>query len=170
MTREYTETEQFEFLSNFREWAWTERAEGKPYPAEADWRVVCARAAEYGAPAAISAFHRAFRELVAEKVIKPLQLPIPIEIDQEFRDSVTRMPSGELLKKINRDPLFKQKFDLLSAESATAQVDTNPYKDFSARDWKTIPASRLTQLMNNRAFRDRVDHIVAHGDQNGERI
>ena len=107
---------------------------------------------------------------VVELGVKVKKLAQPIAIDDEFRASVQNMSSSELLKRLQREPDFQAKFDQLAQQDASPAVDNDPYKNFTARDWRSLPPNTLARLMSQRAFRARVDHIVAHGDQNGERI
>jgi len=180
----FTELQVQELRIAFNTWRSVEKLDGRPYPENSDdaFRIMAVRAAKYGAPEARSAFTRAFTELVAEGVIKAYKpAPQPIEVTPEFRRRVTAMSPSEVRTAYQRDPEFRKLWDALSLEQVQADgsvrlsaegadVDANPYKNFSARDWKSTPAQTLARMMSRPEFRERVEHIAAYGDQNGERI
>jgi hypothetical protein len=105
-----------ELRDAFQLWALRECAEGRPYPADHDWEVICQTAKQWGAPHAKSAFARAFKTLVDQKRIKPQQQPRPVEVTPEFRQRVAIMNASDVRIAYQRDPEFRKLWDAMSLE------------------------------------------------------
>lgn len=150
----------------FEVWRSQEEIAGRPFPEASAFDAITADAVRYGAlQGTRSAFARAVFEAAKAGKIRLLPpTPVPPEIDDAFRAEIQRMPSSDLLKRINRDPEFRAKFDALSLESSTAhQSDPDDYSSFQAADWRSVPAATLVRLMTKPGFRRRIEELAAAG-------
>jgi hypothetical protein len=152
----------------FQRWSWTRQSSGLPYLRSDDvesFEKLDPIAQQYGAET-LSAWDRAAAEL-GIKLRKPA--PQPAEIDDAFRREIAQMPSSELLKRINRDPVFRQKFDVLSTESAAAQAagspEAEPEVTLTRQDYYSIPAAVIAKrYAASPAFRRAVDVLISRGE------
>lgn len=102
----------------------------------------------------------------AELGVKVKKLVQPITIDDEFRAAVQNMNSSDLLKRIQREPDFKTKFDALAAESAAPRsADANQEYSLTAAQYNALPAEIVQRKYRaDTAFARAVDRLFARGE------
>jgi hypothetical protein len=153
-----------ELRDAFQLWALNECAEGRPYPAQHDWEVVCQTAKQWGAPHAKSAYARAFKALVEAKTIRPKQTSIPAPIPADFAAQIDSMSSTDLRKRLNTDRTFSELYGRWAAgEKPQGYVVKDEY-ELTAAQWRSLPPTVAAIKMRDARFRAGVDRLIQKGE------
>jgi hypothetical protein len=156
-----------QLFENYAEWSWRQRSEGRPYLKYNDASAFAALkdgAVRYGA-SAHSAWTRAALEAAKSGAVKLLQDPKEIEIDDAFRLEVQKMPSSELLKRMQRDSDFRAKFDELSRQDSLPATPSTEVTSLSLVDYNSMPSEIIQRKYKiDPSFRAAVDKLFAGGE------